>query len=98
MPHPEAQLLTAPEVSERCPPFDRAADAQAFEAKVRTLKRTDGLAELDAGKQTLAQFAEEWWRLYAGPNLTRATLKAYSGMWNRHALPRLGSLRLRDLT
>src|SRR5437763_11631153 len=75
---------------ERSRTFDRAADAQAFEAKVRTLKRTDGLAELDAGTETLTQFVEQWWKLHAGPNLARSTLELYAGMWNRHALPRLG--------
>jgi hypothetical protein len=40
---------------ERSRTFDRAADAQTFEAKVRTLKRADDLSQLDAGKETLAR-------------------------------------------
>src|SRR3954468_22096881 len=58
---------------ERSRTFDRAADAQAFEAKVRTLKRADDLVQLDAGKETLAQFAAEWWEQYAVGNLARKT-------------------------
>ena len=36
--------------------------------------------------------------VYAGPNLERATLRAYASFWNSHALPRLGHLPLRELT
>ena len=84
--------------AERSKTFDRAADAQAFEAKVRTLKRTGALADLDAGSETLAEFVEEWWLVYAGPNLERATLRGLRELWNGHALPRLGQLQLRELT
>ncbi len=83
---------------ERSRSFDRRADARAFEGKVRTLKRSDALADLDAGRETLAEFAEQWWQLYAVPNLERRTLQNYAHFWNRHALPRLGAVRLRDLT
>ena len=61
--------------------FDRAADARAFEGKVRTKKRADALADLDAGTETLAEFGEQWWRLYATPNLERSTLKGYAALW-----------------
>ena len=53
---------------ERSKTFDRATDARAFEAKLRTLKRSGALADLDAGTETLAEFVEEWWLVYAGPN------------------------------
>src|SRR3954454_3784631 len=84
--------------AERSKTFDRAADAKAFEAKIRTLKRTGALADIDAGQETLAEFVDEWWTVYAGPNLERATLRAYASFWNGHALPRLGHLQLRELT
>src|SRR5215217_2864641 len=84
--------------AERSKTFDRAADAKAFEAKIRTLKRTGALADIDAGRETLAEFVEEWWTVYAGPNLERATLRAYASFWNGHTLPRLGHLQLRELT
>jgi integrase len=84
--------------SERSKTFDRVADARAFEGKVRTMKRSGVLADLDAGTETLAEFVEEWWLVYAGPNLERSTLRVYAQLWNGHALPRLGQLRLRDVT
>src|SRR3954447_21576815 len=83
---------------QRSKSFDRAADARGFEAKIRTLKRTGALADLDAGRETLAEFVDEWWRVYAGPNLERATLRSYASFWNSHALPRLGEVPLRELT
>ena len=62
------------------------------------LKRTDALADMDAGCKNVAEFVEEWWRVYAGPNLERATLRVYANLWNGHALPRLGHLQLRELS
>src|SRR4051812_42096692 len=83
---------------ERSKTFDRAADARVWEAKIRTMKRSGALPELDAGTETLAEFVEEWWLVYAGPNLERSTLRTYATLWNGHALPRLGHFQLRQLT
>src|SRR6059058_442073 len=76
----------------------RKRDAEAFDAEVRRLKRTRGLGQLDAGKQTLAELGEDWWTLHAEPNLARSTLQTYATMWDRHVLPRLGGYALHDLT
>jgi integrase len=84
--------------AERNRTFDTKADAETFEAKVRVAKRPGDLVSIDAGRQLLADFAEEWWELYAKPNLQAATLANYAAVWNKHALPRLGSVRLRDLS
>src|SRR3954464_8564532 len=84
--------------AERSKTFDRAADARAFEAKIRTLKRTGALADIDAGRETLAEFVDEWWTVYAGPNLERATLPAHASFWNSPALRGRGHLELGGLT
>jgi Phage integrase, N-terminal SAM-like domain len=73
-------------------------DAEAFDAELRRRKRIGDLAALDSGKETLAEFGEEWWRLYAEPNLAPTTLRVYGMLWDSHALPRLGSYQLRELT
>src|SRR5207247_1723493 len=73
-------------------------DAQAFDADVRRLKRTRQLGQLDAGKQTLADFAQEWWHIYALPSLAPATLRAYASLMDAHIVPGLGELALQDLT
>ena len=57
--------------TERNRTFDTKIDAETFEAKVRLAKRAGDLPALDAGRQLLADFAEEWWELYARPNLQR---------------------------
>ena len=77
--------------------FDRKADAVAFEAEVRRRRVAGDLQQLEAGRETLQQFAEEWWRLYAIPNLARTTLASYAALWDAHVLPRLGATPLREL-
>lgn len=84
--------------SNRSKVLGRKRDAEAFDAEVRRRRRTGELALMDAGRETLAEFGEEWWRLYAEPNLAKTTLQVYASMWDVHILPRLGSLRLRELT
>jgi excisionase family DNA binding protein len=76
----------------------RKRDADAFEAEVVRRKRTGDLDLLTGGRQTLADFAQEWWKLYAAPNLAARTLRSYAGLWDRHVLPRLGSMRLSSIT
>lgn len=76
----------------------RKRDAEAFDAEVTRRKRTGELAQLDAGKELLADFGEEWWRLYAEPNLAKSTLQVYAVQWDAHVLPRLGTIALRELT
>ena len=73
--------------------FDRKADAVAFEAEVRRRRRAGDLRPLEAGRETLQEFAEEWWRLYALPNLARTTLASYASLWDAHVVPRLGPRR-----
>jgi integrase len=83
---------------ERSRVIGRKRDAEAFDADLRRRKRTGELNMVDAGKQTLAEFVEEWWLLYAAPNLAPATLELYAMLWDKHVLPRLGDCQLRELT
>ena len=76
--------------------FTRKGDADKFDLKIRLARETGSV--VDAGRETLAEFGEEWWRLYAEGNLAPRTLRSYAGMWDRHVLPRLGHHRLRDLS
>ena len=76
----------------------RKRDAEAFDAELVRRKRTGELAQLDAGKESLADFGEQWWRLYAEPNLARSTMQVYAVQWDAHILPRLGAMSLRELT
>jgi integrase len=76
----------------------RKRDAEAFEAEIVRRKRTGEIDLFGAGKQTLAEFAEEWWRLYAVPNLAMRTRRSYAALWDRHVIGRLGALRLHEIT
>jgi integrase len=78
--------------------FDRKSDAEAFEAKVKLLKRSDELGDLDAGKEPLEEFVAEWWLLYAERHLKPKTRKQYRDLRDRFVLPRLGKLPLRKPT
>jgi integrase len=75
----------------------RKRDAEAVDAQIKRLKRLGLLAAVDAGRLTLAEFGKEWWRRRAA-RLTAKTRTGYAALWDAHVLPRLGDLRLRDLT
>jgi integrase len=77
----------------------RKRDAEAFDAEMRRRRRMGEIASFDGGKMLLADFArEEWWPDWAEPNLAPATLKSYAGTWDKHVLPRVGGVPLRELT
>ena len=78
--------------------FDQLRDAQRFEIEVRRRKQLGEVGLLDAGRQTLDAFFEEWWSRYAEPNLSRKTLVIYEGLWRRRLSPALGHLKLIELT
>ena len=78
--------------------FDRKADAARFETEVRRRQQTGDLPPVEGGRETLAGFAEKWWRTYAVPNLAPKTRRVYAELWDRHIGPRLGTVALRELT
>jgi integrase len=82
---------------ERAKTFDRKEDAEAFEAKVLLAKRRGDLEELDAGKETFANFTNEWWRLYGDPQLSPKTKLLYKSLLRRYLTPRLGRTQLRRI-
>jgi hypothetical protein len=73
-------------------------DAELFDAEIKLRKRMGQLAQIDAGRETVAEFAREWWRIHAVPNLAARTLETYAIVFDKHILPRVGSLALRDVT
>src|SRR4051812_14533087 len=76
----------------------RKRDAEAFDAELKRRRRLGELGLLDAGNERLADFAQDWWKLYAEPNLAKSTLRVYAELWDAHVLPRLGQLKLGELT
>ena len=75
--------------------FDRKRDAERWDAEVRRLRQLGELAALEADRTTVAEFAAEWWRRYAVPNLAPGTRKVYATVWDCHVGPRIGGVPLR---
>ena len=82
----------------RAEEYDRQADAIDRLAELRLARRRPGPLEDPRAAVTLAEHVEHWWDEHATRTLADATLRSYAGAWNRHALPRVGDVELRDLT
>jgi integrase len=72
--------------------------ADAFDAKVTLNKRVGGVGLIAAVEQTFAELANDWWELYALPNLKQNTLDQHAMLLDNYILPRIGGLRLREIT
>jgi integrase len=79
--------------------FDTVDDVLDYKAYLRLARRRGALDELSRGRVVLSEFVEDdWWPNHAGRRLSRHTLNAYSQVWNRYLLPRVGQLELGELT
>jgi integrase len=76
--------------------FDTKREARDFEAAVRLAKRTNTQVRR-ASTQTLEHFGAEYRETYAKVELAPNTLKVQATLWNRHVLPRIGSVPLSTL-
>jgi hypothetical protein len=76
----------------------RKKDAEAMDTELKRAKRLGGSALAANSRQTLAEFAQLWWRRHAAPNLQRKTLQGYASVLDVHIIPRLGNVRLQALT
>lgn len=77
--------------------FDTRRDAVSWDAEVRRRRRLGEIGMLDHGRKTLAALHDAWWDVHS-PDLARATEEAYRGAWEKLVEPRLGGLRLSELT
>ncbi len=78
--------------------FARKTDAQLFEAELRRRRALGEFAFLEASNKRVEDLACDWWEIYAKPNLAYNTLAGYAPALDKHVLPRLGKLKLRDVT
>ncbi len=78
--------------------FDRKRDADLFESDRRRRRQLGQLPTSEATTQTLESFVQEWWRLYAEPQLAPKTLLVYHDLWRLHVRAQLGGIRLGHLT
>ena len=75
----------------------RKQDAIAYDAEVKRSKRLGTLTAFDGGRETLAEYAEEWAPCTRRRWLARPA-SCTSGCSTTHILPTLGGYPLRDLT
>ena len=77
--------------------FGLEKDARAWEAQHTLAKRRGDLESLDAGKETLREFEQEWWANYATRHLAATTQKTYRFLLDKYVLDELGRYQLRQL-
>jgi hypothetical protein len=71
--------------------LDTVDDALDYQAYLRLARRRGALDELSRGRAALTEFVEDdWWPNHAGRRLSRHALTAYSQLWNRNLLSRVG--------
>lgn len=76
----------------------RKRDAIAFDAEVKRRQRLGALALMDAGTETLETYVRDTWAPVHAGHLAPKTRALYGALLDSHILPRLGGVRLRDLT
>jgi integrase len=78
--------------------FDRKGDAQDWIDAEKRRRQLGWVPSSTAGRITLAEFMEEWWRVYAVPNLAPKTREVYGQIWERHIRRRLGGYQVREIS
>ncbi len=69
----------------------------ADRALAEAIHQRDTGIDVSPGKLTVADYLRRWLRDYAAQSVTASTLERYTSIVERHLIPALGSLRLRDL-
>jgi site-specific recombinase XerD len=78
--------------------FERRKDARVFEAELTRRRALGEFAYLEAANKRVEDLAKDWWEIYAKPNLAYNTLAGYAPALDKHVVPRLGRLKLREVT
>ncbi len=77
--------------------FDRRADASAFDVETKRRLRLGEAGLLDGRRRALDEVAREWWRDHAEPHLAPKTRDGIARVLDRHVMPYLGALELREI-
>jgi hypothetical protein len=78
--------------------FDRKRDALNFIAELRRRDQLGTLAFLDTGRTTLAEYVSGTWAKAYASHLAQTTRIRYGHLYDKHILPELGPLELREIT
>src|SRR5512132_1560860 len=78
--------------------FDRRKDAEQWDAEVRRRAQLGTLYLLDAGTETLDEYAAGTWASAHLVHLAPKTRAHYASLYDRHLSPHLGSTPLQAIT
>ncbi|MDQ3730109.1 MAG: site-specific integrase [Actinomycetota bacterium] len=78
--------------------FIRKGDAELFETEIKRRRQLGDLAGSQWSRRTVGDLAADWFDLYVVPNLAKRTRRDYQVLLDRHVIPRLGRLKLRDVS
>ena len=78
--------------------FLRNKDAEVFEVEIRRRKQLGDLAGSEWSRRSVGELAGDWFDLYVIPNLASRKRGDYQLMLDSHVIPRLGPLKLRDVS
>lgn len=78
--------------------FNRKRDADAFNERMKALKAAGGMDIFIAGEQTLASYADAWWREHVERSLKQRTRETYAIQLDKRIMPTLGGYQLRQIT
>jgi len=76
----------------------RKGDAEVFETDIKRRRQLGDMAGSQWSRRTVSELAEDWFDLYVIPNLAKRTRRDYQVLLDRHIIPRLGKLKLRDVS
>jgi integrase len=77
--------------------FDTKRAAELFEAEIRRRRQMGSLGLDEGGRRTIDDLHSAWWEVHS-PGIAPATRRSYEGAWRSLIEPRLGGLRLSQLT
>ncbi|MGI8712386.1 MAG: tyrosine-type recombinase/integrase [Solirubrobacteraceae bacterium] len=78
--------------------FDTKRDAVALDGEITRRRRLGSLGDLDAGAQSLDEFVTGTWAKTYAPLISAKTRALYTGLYDGHIAPTLGSVALRQIT
>lgn len=82
---------------QRAESFPTKRDAQRRDEEIRDLKWRGKVEAADAGAESLRVAAEAWWADHVEPTLAPSTTLSYAHVLDRHLMPRLGEVPIREI-
>ena len=90
-------LWREPAGKQRCETFWTRDEAQSRDREIQDLRKRGRYDAVDAGTESLRAAAERWWTDHVESAVSVNTAKTYATCLDRHLLPRLGDVAIRDI-